>query len=143
VSFVVENATRFPVPAAILKQLTIAELRKIPCYQNARPDDSLEFPALGAIGDVCLYDLETGLLFPPLAKTMNFIDIRELVYDCVMTDEKHPLLVDVSVNPKTKRSWRYAILMALHGSKVTGVLREIDELLKSGSITLTTTEPDK
>jgi hypothetical protein len=141
VSFVVENEARFPVAAATLKNLTLAEVRKIPGCQNACADDSLDFPALSAIGDVCLYDRAKGELFQPLRKTMNFLDIREMVYDCVMHDEKHPLLVDVHLNPRTKRSWRYAILMALHGPRVTGTLREIDEMLKNGSISFTTTEP--
>ena len=143
VSYVVQNTERFSAAAAILKQLTLAELRNIPDYQNACTDDSLEFPVLGAIGHVCLFDPETGKLFAPLAKTMNVIDIREMVYDSVMTDEKHPLLADVHGNAKTKRAWRYAGLMAQYGTAVTATLKEIDEMLKNGSITFTSSDPDK
>jgi hypothetical protein len=140
VGFVVENEARFPVPAAILKSLKLEDVRKIPGCQNAYADEKVDCPNLVSIGDIPLYDSETGELFQPLRKTMNYIDIREMIYDCVMNDEKHPLLVDIHLNPRTKRSWRYAILMAMHGSRVTGTIKEVDEMLKNGSIGFTTIE---
>jgi hypothetical protein len=143
VKYMMDNPGRFPSVIAKLKTLKKADVLKLQGFEKTVFDTSLESPVLSAIANARMYDWRTGI-FPPLIGTINFLDVREIVYSIVLEEVDHITLIDVDLNARGKRSWRYSVLMgAIHGDPVVELLYKIDEMLKANVITFSTTEPDR
>jgi hypothetical protein len=77
---------------------------------------------------------KTGKLLPPLAQAFNLHDYREMVYLEVVRNITHRNMSNIADNARTKRVWRNAIGMAMHGKAVVDLWLVIDEMLKRGEI---------
>ena len=137
---IMDNVELHPALSSAISLIDMATIRQMEGHEN-EPED---FPGKPwtLIATLEIYNPENGQIASPLVKNIALADIVDAIFHHIISTDIHKEMSSLE-DKKTRRHWKNAIAMAMHGERVITLLTQVDEALKEQVIFYNSIEPRK
>lgn len=126
---IMDNVELHPTLAAAISLIDMTTIKLLIGHENVPEDFQGEPWTL--IATLEIYNPENGQIASPLVKSNRIAvaDIVDAIFQHIISTDIHKEMSSLE-DKKTRRHWKNAISMAMHGEQVITLLTRVDEALK-------------